>query len=202
MRMLQGQFTFNDFYEQLSMIQNMGPLKDIMAKLPIGNMLPKGMNVDDKELGKIKAMINSMTKAERSNPKLFNDSRVRRIAKGSGRAPKDVNELIKRFGAMRQMMGMMGKNMGMMGKIPGLGQLAQMGQMKKMASEMAKGGGAGGMGGLGGMIPPGMGGMGGMGGLGSMFSSGAGSGKKPIDRDKQKKLRKDAKKARKKNRKK
>ena len=204
MRMLQGQFTFNDFYEQLSMIQNMGPLKDIMAKLPIGNMLPKGMNVDDKELGKIKAMINSMTKAERSNPKLFNDSRVRRIAKGSGRAPKDVNELIKRFGAMRQMMGMMGKNMGMLGKIPGLGQLAQMGQMKKMASEMAKGGGAGGMGALGGMLPPGMGGMGGggLGGLGGMFGAGAGAVKKPIDRDKQKKLRKDAKKARKKNRKK
>lgn len=197
MRMLQGQFSFNDFYEQLSMIQKMGPLKDIMAKLPIGNMLPKGLNVDDRELTRIKAMIDSMTKQERVNPKLFNDSRVRRVAKGSGRNPKDVQELIKRFGAMRQMMGMMGKNMGLLGKIPGMGQIAQMGQMKKMAAEMQKGGG----GGLGGMIPPGMGGMG---GLADMFGGGGSGGgsKRPIDRDKQKKLRKEAKKARKKNRKK
>jgi signal recognition particle subunit SRP54 len=199
MRMLQGQFSFNDFYEQLSMIQKMGPLKDIMAKLPIGNMLPKGLNVDDRELTKIKAMIDSMTKQERVNPKLFNDSRVRRVAKGSGRNPKDVQELIKRFGAMRQMMGMMGKNMGLLGKIPGMGQLGQLSQMKKMASEMQKSGG----GGLGGMVPPGLGGMGGMGGLADMFGGGAGGGiKRPVDRDKQKKLRKEAKKARKKNRKK
>ena len=193
MKMLQGQFTFKDFYQQLSTIQKMGPLKDIIAKLPIQGMIPAGANFDDRELVKIKAMIDSMTEAERGNPKLFNDSRVRRIAKGSGRPAKEVSELIKKFLGMRQMMGMLGKNMGMLGKIPGIGQLSQLNQMRKMAQ-------AGGMGGGG---FPGMGGMGDLAGMApGLFGGGAGgSVKKPIDRDKQKKLRKDAKKARKKNRK-
>jgi signal recognition particle subunit SRP54 len=196
--MLQGQFTFKDFYEQLSMIQRMGPLKEIIAKLPIQGMLPKDVNVDDRELVRIKAMIDSMTEEERVNPKVFNESRVRRVARGSGRAPKDVAELLKRFLAMRQMMGMMGKNLGLLGKIPGLGQMAQLGKMAKMGREM--GGGMGGMGmpGMGGM-PPGMGDLAGM--LGGAGGN-AGLRSRPIDRDKQRKLRKDAKKARKKNRKK
>jgi signal recognition particle subunit SRP54 len=207
MRMLQGQFSFRDFYEQLSMIQKMGPLKDIMAKLPMGGMMPKGMDFDDKELVKIKAMIDSMTEQERLNPKLFsNDGRIRRVAKGSGRPPKEVSELVKKFGAMRQMMGMLGKNMGLLGKIPGMGQISQMNNMRKMAQQMSQGAGAhagarGGMGGgLGGMMPPGMGGLAGLFG-----GPGGGGGGAPMrsaaDREKQKKMRKDAKKARKKNRK-
>jgi signal recognition particle subunit SRP54 len=203
LRMLQGQFSFKDFYDQLSMIQKMGPLKDIIAKLPIQGMLPKDINVDDRELDRIKAMIDSMTAQERTDPRVFNDSRVRRIAKGSGRSTKDVTDLIKKFMSMRQMMGMLGKNMGLLGKIPGLGQLAQLGNLRKMASQMGGGGmplggkGMGGMPDLGGMLPPGMnpGMFGGMGGLGGVKA-------RPVDRDKQKKLRKDAKKARKKNRKK
>jgi signal recognition particle subunit SRP54 len=185
LRMLQGQFTFKDFYEQLTMIQKMGPLKDIIAKMPMQNMIPKGVNVDDKELVKIKAMIDSMTVAERTNPKLFNDSRIRRIAKGSGRPAKEVSELLKKFMAMRNMMGMLGKNMGLLGKIPGMGQLAQMNNMRKMASQM------GGMGGMGGLMPPGM--------DASMFGGGGGQ-RRPVDRDKLRKMRKAAKKARKKNR--
>ena len=183
LRMLQGQFTFKDFYEQLSMIQRMGPLKDIIAKLPIGGMLPKDLNLDDRELIKIKAIIDSMTEAERVNPKLFNESRVRRIASGSGRPGREVQELIKKFNSMRQMMGMLGKNMGLLGKIPGLGQLSQMNQLRKMAQ-------SGGM--------PGMG----MPGMDAFGDFGAGARKAPLDRDKQRKMRKDAKKARKKNRKK
>lgn len=192
LKMLQGQFTFKDFYEQLSMIQRMGPLKEIIAKLPIQGMLPKDINVDDRELVRIKAMIDSMTEEERINPKVFNDSRVRRVARGSGRSAKDVAELLKRFLSMRQMMGMMGKNLGLLGKIPGLGQMAQLGKMAKMGRDMA---GSPGM--PGGGFPPGMGDLAGMFGGG-----GAGLRQKPIDRDKQRKLRKDAKKARKKNRKK
>jgi len=187
LRMLQGQFSLKDFYEQLSMIQKMGPLKDILAKMPIPGM-PKDINIDDRQLDKFKAMIDSMTAAERIDTKLFNDSRVRRVAKGSGRSAKEVSELLKMFGSMRQMMGMFGKNMGLLGKIPGMGGLAQMNNLRKMAQ-------AGGMGG--GM--PGM--MGGMGDPLGMFGGGAVSKPKVIDRDKQKKLRKDAKKARKKNRK-
>jgi signal recognition particle subunit SRP54 len=199
LRVLQGQFSFKDFYDQLSMIQKMGPLKDIIAKLPIQGMLPKDINVDDRELDRIKAMIDSMTKEERTDPRVFNDSRVRRIAKGSGRSTKDVTDLIKKFMQMRQMMGMLGKNMGLLGKIPGLGQLSQLGNLRKMASQM------GGMGGM----PGGMGGMPGMGDLAGMMPPGMSPGMfgglgapRKVDRDKQKKLRKDAKKARKKNRKK
>jgi len=184
MRMLQGQFSFKDFYNQLSMIQKMGPLKDVIAKMPMQNMIPKDADFDDKELGRIKAMIDSMTKEERLNPKLFNESRVRRIAKGSGRSPKDVNELLKKFMGMRKMMGMLGKNMGMLGKIPGMNQLGAMNKMRKMAG----GGGMPDMAGMADMLA----------GAGGGSSSGS---KRVVDRDKQRKLRKNARKARKKNKK-
>jgi signal recognition particle subunit SRP54 len=187
MRMLQGKFTFKDFYEQISMIQKMGSMKDVMAKLPMQDMIPKGADVDDKELLKIKSMIDSMTAEERVKPAVFNNSRISRIAKGSGRKDKDVSELLKKFLQMRKMMGMLGKNMGLLGKIPGMNQLSQMGQMKKMAQSMGAGGG--------------------MPGLGDMFGGAGGAAqntatKKTVDRDKQRKARKAARKARKKNRRK
>jgi len=189
LRMLQGQFSMKDFYEQIKMIQKMGPLKDIIAKLPMQDMIPKGVVVDDKELVKLKAMIDSMTETERLNPSLIQASRVRRIARGSGRPPREVDDLLKKFKAMRGMMGNMGKSLGMMGKIPGLNSLAQLNQMKKMAQNM----GAGGM--------PGMGGMGGMPGLGGLMGGGAGlAPKRPVDKDKLKDKRKAAKQQRKKNR--
>ena len=201
LKMLQGQFSFRDFYEQLSMIQKMGSLKDLMAKLPMQGMIPKDINVDDRELTKIKAMIDSMTEEERINPKVFNDSRARRVAKGSGRNASDVQDLVKRFVSMRKMMGNMGKMMGGMGglggalaKIPGMGQLSQLNNLRKMAQNM---GGMPGMGGGmgGGAMPPGMAEM--MSGLGGM---GDGPKRAAVDRDKLKKLRKQAKTARKKNR--
>jgi signal recognition particle subunit SRP54 len=191
-KMLGGQFNFNDFYQQLSMIQKMGSLKDIMAKLPMQNMIPKDAVVDDRELVKIKAMIDSMTSKERLNPNLFNESRVRRIAKGSGLKTQDVMDLIKRFKGMRQMMGMLGKGMGgLLGKIPGMGGLNQMNQMRQMAQQMMGSGG----------FPGGMPGMGGLGGLFGGGGAGATAQPKRVDREKLKKMRKQAKDARKKNRK-
>jgi signal recognition particle subunit SRP54 len=190
MRMLQGKFSFKDFYQQISMIQQMGSLKDIVAKLPMQDFIPKGANIDDGELLKIRSMIDSMTEKERTNPSLLNPSRVKRIARGAGRPEKDVNDLITKFRGMQKMMGMLGKNLGMLGKIPGLGALNQMKAMKNMMQNM----------------PGGMGGSGGMGGLSSLFGGGSslmGAGaRKPLDKDKLRKARKDAKKARKKNRKK
>ncbi|NRA64700.1 MAG: signal recognition particle protein [Pseudobacteriovorax sp.] len=189
LRMMQGQFSYLDFYKQIEMIQKMGPLKDIMAKLPMQDMLPDGAEVDDKELVKIKAMIDSMTKKERQGFDPLNPSRMQRIAKGSGRALKEVQDLHQKFSGMKKMMGMFGKNMGgMMGKIPGMKSLNQMNNLRKMAK------------GAGGGMPD-------MASLGSMFGGmdggGMGSGQtRQFDRDKQKKLRKAAKKARKKNRKK
>ena len=182
MKMLDGQFTFKDFYQQLSMIQQMGSLKDVMAKLPMQGMIPKDAKLDDRELVKIKAIIDSMTEQERINPGVFNEGRVRRIAKGSGTKTKDIQDLLKKFKGMRQMMGMMGKGLGgMLGKIPGMGGLGQMNQLRKAAQSMM-GGGA---------MPAGM---------GDMFGGGAAAAAKVIDRDKQKKLRKAVKDARKKNR--
>jgi signal recognition particle subunit SRP54 len=188
MKMLHGQFSFKDFYQQLSMLQQMGSLKDIMAKLPMQGMIPKDANLDDRELTKVKAMIDSMTEQERLNPGVFNDGRIRRISKGSGTKPNDVQDLIKKFKAMRQMMGMMGKGLGgMLGKIPGMGGLGQLNQMRKMAQGMMAGGG----------MPAGFPGIPGM---GDMFGASGVSSPKKVDRDKLKKLRKATKDARKKNR--
>ncbi len=192
LKMLQGQFSYVDFYKQIEMIQKMGSLKDLIAKLPMQDMIPKGVNVDDKELTRIKAVIDSMTKRERIGMDELNRSRMTRIAKGSGRPLKDIEELHKRFIQMRQMMGMFGKNMGgMLGKIPGMGALNNLNAMRKMGQSMA-GGGLGGFPGMGGGMPD----------LGAMMGGLGGAASKPsFDRDKQKKMRKDAKKARKKNRK-
>ena len=120
-KMLSGQFNFKDFYKQISTIQKMGSLKDIMAKLPMQNMMPQAGNINDKELVKVKAMIDSMTEKERIQPDLLNTQpRVQRIAKGSGRTTQEVQGLIKKFKQMKLMMGNMG---GFMSKIPGLGKL-------------------------------------------------------------------------------
>lgn len=182
MKMLSGQFTYQDFYKQIEMIQKMGSMKDIMAKLPMQDMLPKGADVDDRELIKIKAMIDSMTKKERQGLDTMNPSRIKRIAKGSGRQEKEVQALIKKFTTMKKMMGNLGKSMGgLMGKIPGMGTLNKMNSLRKMA-------GAGG-------------GMPNMNEMASLMG-GSPAAPKSIDRDKQRKQRKAAKKARKKNRKK
>lgn len=181
-RMLEGKFTFRDFYQQISMIQQMGPLKDIIAKLPMQNLIPKDINVDERELGKIKSMIDSMTEKERVNPNILNDSRVRRIAKGSGHSSKEVSALIERFKMMRGIMGNFGKMGGLgnlMGKIPGMSGLGQLNDMRKMAQQMLGGGG-----------------------MPNFGSAPAPSQPKRIDRDKLKKIRKEAAKNRKANRKK
>jgi signal recognition particle subunit SRP54 len=191
LKMLEGQFSYLDFYKQIEMIQKMGSLGDLVAKLPMQDMLPKGAKLDDRELTKIKAMIDSMTEKERTGRDPLNPSRMQRIARGSGRKPQEVQELHKKFSQMRKMMGMIGKNMGgLLGKIPGMGALNQMNQLRKMSGAMS--GGAGGM--------PDFGG--GLGGLFGGMDGGASAPKRAIDRDKQKKLRKAAKNARKKNRKK
>ncbi len=172
-RLLQGDFTLEDFLDQVRMIQKMGSLKDLVDKLPLGGMfpggLPEGVNLDDKELVKIEAIIQSMTRFEKKDPYALirEPGRVTRISKGSGTPPQAVNELVQKFLFMRQMMGGLGQNLGMLGKIPGMKQAAMVKNMKKM---MAGGGmpGMGGMPGFPGMGMPGMGGMGGMPGFPGM----------------------------------
>lgn len=161
MKMIEGEFTFDDFLEQVRTIQKMGSLRDLVDKMPFFPQgLPEGVNLDDKELVRIEAMIQSMTYMEKRDPYVLvrEPSRTKRIAKGSGQPEVGVQELVQKFLFMRQMMSGMKQNMGMMGKIPGLKQVASARQMRKAMA----GGGMPGMPGLDGM----MGGMGGMPGLG------------------------------------
>jgi signal recognition particle subunit SRP54 len=126
-RMLRGQFTLDDFLEQLETLQNMGPLQDLLDKVPFfADSMPEGFQVDEREIGQIKAIVSSMTKQERAEAELFQKqpNRVVRVAKGSGTAEKQVAEILQRFAFMKQMMGSIGQQAGMLGKIPGMKQLA------------------------------------------------------------------------------
>jgi signal recognition particle subunit SRP54 len=107
MRLMSGEFTLQDFLNQVRMIQQMGSLKDLMEKVPgLGGMMPPGMPVDDKELGRIEAMIQSMTASERDDPNLLirEPGRVKRVARGSGSKEQAVSELIQKFLFLKQMM--------------------------------------------------------------------------------------------------
>ncbi|HIF93638.1 MAG: signal recognition particle protein [Myxococcales bacterium] len=116
-RILKGRFGLDDLLKQMRMIQKLGPLKDVFAKIPMfGEVADK---VDDSELVKVESMIQSMTRNERSNPKLINKSRATRIAKGCGRTVSDIEGLVSRFMQMRKMMGAMGKQGGMLSALGG-----------------------------------------------------------------------------------
>jgi len=126
-RMLRGQFTLDDFLEQLQTLQSMGPLQDLLDKVPFfADSMPEGFQVDEKEIGQIKAIVSSMTRQERAQAELFQTqpSRLVRVAKGSGTAEKQVAEILQRFAFMKQMMGSIGSQAGMLGKVPGMKQLA------------------------------------------------------------------------------
>lgn len=137
-RMQEGKFDFNDFLDQMKMIQNLGPLEGLLGLMPgfnkIKKQLPTG-SLDSSKLKRTEAIVLSMTALERSRPEIIKASRRQRIASGSGTSVMQVNQLIKQFGEMRKMMRSPGK-------------------MKTMMKQM---GGAGGMGdlmkGLGGKFP-------------------------------------------------
>jgi signal recognition particle subunit SRP54 len=138
-RMLRGQFTMNDFLEQLRAIKKMGSLGDLMEKLPFfQDGMPDGMNVDDREIVKIESVIQSMTTKERRDVSLFDKhpGRIERVAKGSGREIKDVKELVTRFKGVRDMMGNIGSQAGLLSKIPGMKQMAM---ARKLKSAMGGG---------------------------------------------------------------
>jgi len=138
-RLLKGNFGLDDLLKQLRTIQKMGPLRDVFAKLPMFGSIAD--QVDEKELRRVEALIQSMTPRERAKPDIIDKSRITRIAKGSGRRSKDVKDLLGRFGQMRTMMAEMGKGGGLLGKIPGMGQLAGAGGMDPTALLGPPGGG-------------------------------------------------------------
>ncbi len=124
-RLLKGQFSFEDFLSQLRALQKMGPIKDMVEKLPFaGDMFPEGAQIEGNELKRIEAMILSMTPQERQRPELIDTSRRVRIARGSGTSEHDLGEMIKRFDGMQKVMSQLGSGGGgLLGKLPGLGKL-------------------------------------------------------------------------------
>lgn len=116
-------FNLEDFLSQLQQMKNMGPLDDILEMIPGlgGNKKLKGLKVDEKEMKRTEAIIQSMTKKERLSPTLINGSRRKRIAVGSGTSVQKVNQLLKQYDDMKKMMkkfssmGKMGKKKGGMG---------------------------------------------------------------------------------------
>jgi signal recognition particle subunit SRP54 len=125
-KLLEGKFSFQDFLSQLRTLQKMGPLQDLMEKIPgMGEMLPEGTQVDPRQLQGIEAMILSMTPRERAEPELMNArSRQERVARGSGHSIADLGDLLQRFWTMRQLMAGIGQmGPGMLSKIPGIGRM-------------------------------------------------------------------------------
>ena len=116
-RMMSGEFNFNDFLNQMKMMQSLGPLEGLLGLLPgfgkIRKQLPDGA-LDPRRMKKMEAIVLSMTKQERANYKLLIPSRRRRIAKGSGCSEIEVNRFIKNFKEMKEMMSGKGKMGGMM----------------------------------------------------------------------------------------
>ncbi len=109
--MMSGQFTLMDFLEQMRQVRKMGPLKNLLSLMPgVGKEL-KDVDVDERELDRVEAVILSMTKEERVNPDIMNASRRQRVAAGSGRPLIEVNNLLKQFGEMQKMMKSMGPGM-------------------------------------------------------------------------------------------
>ncbi|MDE2407612.1 MAG: signal recognition particle protein [Xanthomonadaceae bacterium] len=114
-------FDLNDMRDQLEQMQNMGGLHGLMDKLPGMGQLPESVKqqVTGKEVPRMIAIINSMTKKERRNPDLLNGSRRARVARGSGLTPADVNKVLKQYQQMEKMMGKLGRG-GMKGMMRGL----------------------------------------------------------------------------------
>ncbi len=116
-----NQFTFDDFLEQLKIIQKMGSLRDLLGMIPGMDKQLRNVNIDDGAFKKVEAIIHSMTKQERKNPKVINGSRRIRIARGSGTQVQDVNRLLKQFEEMQKLMKNVtqGKKSKFLPKMPG-----------------------------------------------------------------------------------
>ena len=147
-KMMSNKFDFNDLYDQFEQVKKMGPLKGILSKIPgVGKQL-EGVDIDDRQIDWVQAIILSMTPEERSHPHIMNPSRKRRIAAGSGRSIEEVNRLIKQIDQMQKMMRQMtkggkgSKKRRKMKGLPGLGGMPMNGM-----------GPAGGMSGPDGMPP-------------------------------------------------
>jgi signal recognition particle subunit SRP54 len=125
-KILSGDFTLEDFVNQIRLVQKMGPLGELMEKFPLFGELPDNFQFDDSALTRIVAMVDSMTRAERQRPDAITDGRIKRIARGSGRGEKDVRDLLKQYNSMRGVMKQIGSAPGLLARLPGVKQLMQL----------------------------------------------------------------------------
>ncbi len=123
-KIAKNQFGFDDFLKQIKKIKKMGNMKDLMGMIPGAGKMMKDVDIDDNAFKGIEAMIHSMTPEERSEPKVIDANRKKRIAKGSGTTIQEVNQLLKQFTQMSKMMKMMqgGGSRQMMQMMKGMGK--------------------------------------------------------------------------------
>jgi signal recognition particle subunit SRP54 len=121
-KMMRNEFTLDDFLKQLQKVKRMGSIGQILDMLPGMGRLRQQLDINNedaqKQLGKVEAIIYSMTPSERRNPRVLNASRKRRVAAGSGTSVQDINALLKQFHEMQRMMKMIGR--GNIPRIPGM----------------------------------------------------------------------------------
>jgi len=129
-KLIEDEFSLGDFRDQMKQIRKLGPLESILGMMPqIGGLKElKNAKIDEKEITRLVAIVDSMTVRERNNHMLINGARRRRIAKGSGTSVQEVNNLLRQYAQMRKMMksfsgcGFLGKRLGKL-KLPmGFGQ--------------------------------------------------------------------------------
>ncbi len=144
-RMMEGEFTLDDFLEQMQSIKKMGSLSSLLGMMPGMPKELKNAKISDDDMKPVEAIIRSMTYQERARPQIINGSRRARIARGSGTDPGDVTRLIKQFGEMQKMLKRMGMGGGKKGKrgmgMPGLGGLGGKNMPDMAELEQMMGGG-------------------------------------------------------------
>jgi signal recognition particle subunit SRP54 len=136
-KLLEGQFTLDDFLAQMQQLKKMGPLGGLLKMMPGMPKELKSAEVDDDALRPVEAIIRSMTPEERVTPQIINGSRRNRIALGSGTSPSDVNRLVKQFSEMQKMMKRFGglgtkAKRGRLGALAGMRDLPDLGDLSAL----------------------------------------------------------------------
>ncbi|MEM7311334.1 MAG: signal recognition particle protein [Planctomycetota bacterium] len=189
-KLVLGSFTLEDMLAQLRMIRKLGPMKKVLGMMPGMGGLMDQVDVDDRQMNRLEALFTSMTPKERLHPEMLDMSRRRRISRGAGQEVQAVNDLLKSFKAMKQVMKQMNK-MGLGAKLGAKSKkeaLRGMSADGELAADPGGGGLLGGLGGLGGLFGGGGGGgaagaPGGLGGLGAGDMEGLlGGGPRPMGR--------------------
>ena len=129
-KLRKNKLTLTDYLEQLEQLQDMGDLSQMMGMIPGMSQQMANTQIDEKQMARTKAIIQSMTPKERENPQILNASRKKRIAAGCGQQVQDVNRLLKSFEMLQQLTKAMGK--GKFCGMPGMGGMPNMGGMSKM----------------------------------------------------------------------